>query len=225
MSYLEKLYKILEDDPEGCEVVPMYEADPLDFRVSLMKKDCWEIMEDDMKEKKIKDGPICPICGGTDGYWQLSGAWTCRNGEAHPDTPQGDHTIFKNIKHWDYVDPNTIANEIKENWFRAGWVPENDVVTDPPFDDSKKHSKVDDRFRNLINFIEDNKLSYCLGNAVECISRSTNKDLNLTLLDLRKAIGYIEHEIERVKKTTKDTLMADGVPYLTLKMEGDYSAL
>lgn len=46
--------------------------------------------------------PTCPICGGTDGYWQLSGAWTCRNGEAHPETPQGRHTIFKDIRKEDY---------------------------------------------------------------------------------------------------------------------------
>jgi uncharacterized coiled-coil protein SlyX len=48
----------------------------------------------------------------------------------------------------------------------------------------------------VITFIDDKKLSFCLGNAVKYISRAGKKDPAKTIEDLEKAIWYIRHEID-----------------------------
>lgn len=50
----------------------------------------------------------------------------------------------------------------------------------------------------VIDFIEDKKLGFHLGNAVKYISRAGKKDPNKYVEDLRKAIWYINRKIERV---------------------------
>lgn len=40
-------------------------------------------------------------------------------------------------------------------------------------------------------------LGFCLGNAIKYISRAGKKDPEKRIEDLRKAIWYIQHEIER----------------------------
>ena len=52
----------------------------------------------------------------------------------------------------------------------------------------------------VIDFIEDKKLGYHLGNAVKYISRAGKKDPSKKEEDLRKAIWYINREIEKVTK-------------------------
>lgn len=47
-----------------------------------------------------------------------------------------------------------------------------------------------------IEYIEDQKFNYHLGNAVKYISRAGKKDPKKTIEDLRKAIWYIERRIE-----------------------------
>lgn len=47
----------------------------------------------------------------------------------------------------------------------------------------------------VIDFIEDQKLDYHLGNALKYIARAGKKDPNKTVEDLKKAIWYIEREI------------------------------
>lgn len=50
----------------------------------------------------------------------------------------------------------------------------------------------------VIDFIEDKKLGYHLGNAVKYISRAGKKDPAKKVEDLRKAAWYINREIERL---------------------------
>jgi hypothetical protein len=50
----------------------------------------------------------------------------------------------------------------------------------------------------VIDFIDDKKLSYCLGNAVKYIARAGKKDPEKICEDLEKAVWYIKHEIERL---------------------------
>lgn len=50
----------------------------------------------------------------------------------------------------------------------------------------------------VIDYIEDKKLGYHLGNAVKYISRAGKKDPTKTVEDLRKAAWYINREIERL---------------------------
>lgn len=49
----------------------------------------------------------------------------------------------------------------------------------------------------VINFIEDKKLGYHLGNAVKYISRAGKKDPDKYVEDLQKAAWYIAREIDR----------------------------
>ena len=51
----------------------------------------------------------------------------------------------------------------------------------------------------VIEFIEDQKLGYNLGNAVKYISRSGKKDKAKTIEDLKKAIWYLTREVELQK--------------------------
>jgi len=48
----------------------------------------------------------------------------------------------------------------------------------------------------VIDFIDDKKLGFCLGNAVKYIARAGKKDPAKTVEDLQKAVWYINHEIE-----------------------------
>lgn len=55
----------------------------------------------------------------------------------------------------------------------------------------------------VINFIDDQKLSYCLGNVIKYVSRAGKKQhyenetkIQAKLEDLKKAFWYLKHEIE-----------------------------
>lgn len=48
----------------------------------------------------------------------------------------------------------------------------------------------------VIEYIEDKKLGFCLGNAIKYISRAGKKDGNSRLQDLKKVREYINHEIK-----------------------------
>ena len=52
----------------------------------------------------------------------------------------------------------------------------------------------------VIDIIDDWKLDFCLGNAVKYIARAGKKDPTKTIEDLEKAIWYINHEIDILKK-------------------------
>ena len=49
----------------------------------------------------------------------------------------------------------------------------------------------------VIDFIEDKKLGYHLGNAVKYISRAGKKDPDKYIEDLQKAVWYLQREINR----------------------------
>lgn len=48
----------------------------------------------------------------------------------------------------------------------------------------------------VIDYITDKKFDFCLGNAVKYISRAGKKDKEKTVEDLKKAVWYINKEIE-----------------------------
>ena len=52
----------------------------------------------------------------------------------------------------------------------------------------------------VIDFIEDQKLPYHLGNAMKYICRAGKKDPDKTTEDLRKAVWYIERYIRLLEK-------------------------
>lgn len=52
----------------------------------------------------------------------------------------------------------------------------------------------------VIEFIEDKKLGFCLGNAVKYISRAGKKDPSKEIEDLEKAWWYIERRIKELQE-------------------------
>ena len=50
-----------------------------------------------------------------------------------------------------------------------------------------------------IEFIEDKKLGFCLGNSVKYIARAGKKDPSKHIEDLEKARWYLDREIEKLK--------------------------
>ena len=63
-------------------------------------------------------------------------------------------------------------------------------------DDPVNHPKhyTDGRIE-VIEYIEDKKLGFCLGNAIKYISRAGKKEKDKEIQDLRKAIWYLERRI------------------------------
>jgi hypothetical protein len=55
----------------------------------------------------------------------------------------------------------------------------------------------------VIEFIEDKNFGYCLGNAVKYISRSGKKSKETEILDLQKAIWYINRRIQELSEQQK----------------------
>ena len=55
----------------------------------------------------------------------------------------------------------------------------------------------------VIDFIDDKRLGFCLGNAVKYIVRAGKKNPDKHVEDLQKAIWYISHEIGKLKSGTK----------------------
>ena len=56
----------------------------------------------------------------------------------------------------------------------------------------------------VIDFIEDKQLGFHLGNAIKYISRAGRKDANNTIEDLRKAVWYINRQIQRLERGEND---------------------
>ena len=52
----------------------------------------------------------------------------------------------------------------------------------------------------VIEYIEDKKLDYCLGNAVKYISRAGKKDPEKEIEDLQKADWYINRRIRELEQ-------------------------
>lgn len=58
----------------------------------------------------------------------------------------------------------------------------------------------------VIEFIEDKGLGFCLGNAVKYISRAGKKNPEKEIEDLEKAIWYIKRRIKELKDNEQNTI-------------------
>ena len=85
--------------------------------------------------------------------------------------------IYEPCQYWE-----ECVNEVKEET-----VKEDDPVNHP------KHY-TDGRIE-VIEYIEDKNLGFCLGNAIKYISRAGKKEKDKEIQDLRKAMWYIERRI------------------------------
>lgn len=52
----------------------------------------------------------------------------------------------------------------------------------------------------VIDYIEDKKLGFCLGNAIKYISRAGKKDPSKEVEDLNKAIWYVKRRIKEIEE-------------------------
>lgn len=52
----------------------------------------------------------------------------------------------------------------------------------------------------VIDFIEDKNLDFCLGNAVKYISRAGKKDPTKEIEDLKKAVWYVNRRIQELEQ-------------------------
>ena len=73
---------------------------------------------------------------------------------------------------------------------------DNNTVSDDPI--NPKHYT--DGKIEVIEYIEDKKLGFCLGNAVKYISRAGKKDPTKEIEDLEKARWYIERRIKELRE-------------------------
>ena len=71
----------------------------------------------------------------------------------------------------------------------------NDIVNHP--------SHYTDGKIEVIEYIEDKQLGFCLGNAIKYISRAGKKYKDKEVEDLKKAIWYIERRIYEIEKEDK----------------------
>lgn len=81
------------------------------------------------------------------------------------------------------------------NDYRAGKGKKTDSVNRPAhYTDGKIE---------VIDYIEDKKLGFCLGNAVKYISRAGKKDPTKEVEDLKKAVWYINRRIKEIEEGAK----------------------
>lgn len=77
----------------------------------------------------------------------------------------------------------------------------------------------------VIEYIEDKKLGFCLGNAVKYISRAGKKDPAKEVEDLEKAVWYVQRRIKELKelkeRREKDEQAKKGCCYCDVQRFGD----
>lgn len=75
---------------------------------------------------------------------------------------------------------------------------------DAPVNDAVNHpSHYTDGKIEVIDFIEDKKLGFCLGNTVKYVARAGKKDPSKRVEDLQKAAWYLNRQIEKWKQEDK----------------------
>ena len=124
----------------------------------------------------------CPLCG-TEGRCYHSGV---SNGEII----RNYYILFSDKENNEAEDPEKNAPEY----------PEDSV--EPAEDPVNRPSHYTDGKIEVIDYIEDKKLGFCLGNAIKYISRAGKKDPSKEIEDLRKAKWYIERRIKELEEAS-----------------------
>lgn len=92
--------------------------------------------------------------------------------------------------YWHSLNPQEYIELVSTNGALAMPEPKSDVVSHPQH---YNQGKIE-----VIEFIEDKKLNYHKGNAIKYISRAGIKNKAKEIEDLRKAIWYLQREIEQL---------------------------
>lgn len=88
-----------------------------------------------------------------------------------------------------------VSDEILEKHFKMVFGSDDPVNRPAHYTDGKIE---------VIDFIEDKKLGFCLGNAVKYISRAGKKDPTKEVEDLKKAKWYIERRIKELQEVKEN---------------------
>lgn len=100
--------------------------------------------------------------------------------------------------------PKTLT-ALTEEW-TSTQNPESDVEQKEGFDDVQNPKHYTDSNIEVIDYIEDKNLGFCLGNAIKYISRAGKKhsvgksDKEKTIQDLNKAIWYLNRRIKEIEE-------------------------
>ena len=111
---------------------------------------------------------------------------------------------------WDYIKSNCAGSNCVFyacpdcggdclKGFEAWLGLECEAEENPPADNVNHPAHYTGGQIEVIDFIEDKELGFHLGNAVKYISRAGRKDADKTVEDLRKAVWYINRQIERLE--------------------------
>lgn len=112
----------------------------------------------------------------------------------------------------EYLEQNIEVNEsdlktveIKEKANTKETLQETlDEVKEPVENDNINHpSHYTDGNIEVMDFIEDKQLNFARGNVIKYVSRAGKKNPNKELEDLKKAMWYLNREIERLEKEKK----------------------
>lgn len=123
--------------------------------------------------------------------------------------PKATMAETKNIQNVDYSAKNPFCPYCGKRKETAGngTIEELCICTDwtfymenKPTDSINHPAHYTDGKIEVIDFIEDKKFGFNLGNAVKYISRAGKKDKTKTIEDLKKAIWYINREIQNLEK-------------------------
>lgn len=92
--------------------------------------------------------------------------------------------------------PDEIINENYDLVFNVNGFKVDELLDDPV----NRPSHYTDGKIEVIDYIEDKKLGFCLGNAIKYISRAGKKDPSKEIEDLDKAIWYIKRRIKEIQE-------------------------
>ena len=98
----------------------------------------------------------------------------------------------------------SICNSIEGDFFKhESKCDEALKIINEPNDPVNRPAHYTDGKIEVIDFIEDKKLGFCLGNAVKYISRAGKKDPAKEVEDLKKARWYIERRIKELQEVAE----------------------
>lgn len=103
-----------------------------------------------------------------------------------------DKSCTSGIKEWLESEGDEQEVPVEKN-------PDKAMINNPPADNVNHPSHYTFGKIEVIDFIEDKKLGFHLGNAVKYISRAGRKDPAKTIEDLRKAAWYLNRQITRLE--------------------------
>lgn len=145
----------------------------------------------DIEEKRVK---IEEYCKGRDCEdCPLVGHAPCYTGATDEQIEKNYRLAFGD----DTPEPKPVYLPIGET---------NPVVENNPVieNDSVNHpSHYNDGKIEVIEYIEDQKLDFCLGNAIKYISRAGKKNRDKEVEDLKKAIWYIDRRIKQIERASE----------------------